>query len=254
PELARSLKVDLGDEVNVVTPEGDMGPTGKMPQSRPFQIVGIFHTGMYEYDSNYAYTSFEDAAHFLNRDGATGVEVKTVDPDEALEIADEMQAELGSDYEVLDWQEMNRSLFFALELEKIAMFVVLTFIILVASFSIIAMLIMIVIEKSRDIAVLRSMGVTDRGVRRIFELQGLVIGAVGAAIGLALGLGICTYMSVYGLPLDSEVYYISTLPVDVNPLEVGAVVICALVISWAATVYPAHLAANLKPVDGLRYD
>jgi lipoprotein-releasing system permease protein len=155
---------------------------------------------------------------------------------------------------VLDWQEMNRSLFYALELEKIAMFVVLTFIILVASFSIIAMLIMIVIEKARDIAILKSMGVADRGIRRIFVFQGLVIGALGAFIGLALGLGICAYLSVYGVPLDSEVYYISKLPVEVNPLEVGAVLVCALFISWAATIYPAYLASKLKPVDGLRYD
>ncbi len=254
PELARSLQVDLGDEVNIVTPDGDMGPTGMMPRSRPFRVVGIFKTGMYEYDANYAYTTFSDAASFLNREGASGVEIKTVDPNEAIAIGDLLQEELGAAFEVLDWQEMNRSLFFALELEKIAMFVVLTFIILVASFSIVAMLIMIVIEKARDIAILKSMGVSDGGIRRIFQFQGLVIGALGAFIGLLLGLGICTYLRVYGVPLDSEVYYISTLPVDVNTWEVVAVIVCALLISWVATVYPAYLASKLKPVDGLRYD
>jgi lipoprotein-releasing system permease protein len=254
PELLKSLQVDLGSEVNVVTPEGEMGPTGLMPRSRPFRIVGVFKTGMYEYDANYAYASFSDTRAFLNRQGATGVEIKAVNADRAIEIAATLQTQLGPDYEVLDWQEMNRSLFYALELEKIAMFVVLTFIILVASFSIIAMLIMIVIEKARDIAILKSMGVPDRGIRRIFVFQGLVIGALGAFIGLALGLAICAYLSVYGVPLDSEVYYISKLPVEVNALEVGAVLVCALFISWAATIYPAYLASKLKPVDGLRYD
>jgi lipoprotein-releasing system permease protein len=254
PELLKSLQVELGDEVNVVTPEGDMGPTGLMPRSRPFRIVGVFETGMYEYDANYAYSSFSAAKDFLNREGATGVEIKTIDANAAIDIAQTLQAELGDKYKVLDWQEMNRSLFYALELEKIAMFVVLTFIILVASFSIIAMLIMIVIEKARDIAILKAMGVADRGIRRIFVFQGLVIGALGAFIGLGLGLSICAYLSVYGVPLDSEVYYISKLPVEVNPLEVGAVLVCALFISWAATIYPAYLASKLKPVDGLRYD
>jgi lipoprotein-releasing system permease protein len=254
PELAKSLQVELGGEVNVVTPEGDMGPTGMMPRSRPFRVVAIFETGMYEYDANYAYTSFSDAKSFLNRDGASGVEVKTVDASQAVEIAKNLADQLGPQYRVLDWQEMNRSLFFALELEKIAMFVVLTFIILVASFSIVAMLIMIVIEKARDIAVLKSMGVTNRGVRRIFEFQGLVIGGVGTLLGVVLGLGICLYLSMYGVPLDSDVYYITTLPVDVNPWEVGAVVVCAMFISWLATVYPAYLASKLKPVDGLRYE
>jgi lipoprotein-releasing system permease protein len=254
PELKKSLQVELGSEVNVVTPEGEMGPTGLMPRSRPFRIVGIFKTGMYEYDANYAYTSFSDAKDFLNRKGASGVEIKTIDANLAIEIAADLQKSLGPKYEVLDWQEMNRSLFYALELEKIAMFVVLTFIILVASFSIIAMLIMIVIEKARDIAILKSMGVPDGGIRRIFVFQGLVIGGLGALIGLVGGLGICAYLSVYGVPLDSEVYYISKLPVEVNAWEVGAVIVCALFISWAATIYPAYLASKLRPVDGLRYD
>ena len=254
PELAKSLQVDLGSEVNVVTPEGEMGPTGPLPRSRPFRVVGIFKTGMYEYDANYAYTSLADARDFLNREGVTGVEIKTVDPNRAVAIAATLQEMLGDKFEVLDWQEMNRSLFYALELEKIAMFVVLTFIILVASFSIIAMLIMIVIEKAREIAILKSMGVSDAGIMRIFVFQGFVIGALGAVIGLLLGLGICVYLSVHGVPLDSEVYYISKLPVEVNPFEVVAVIGAALGISLISTLYPSYLAAQLKPVDGLRYD
>ena len=257
-ELAKSLQVRVGDEVNVVTPEGEMGPTGPMPRSRPFRIVGIFYTGMYEYDANYGYTLLSDANSFLDQQGVTGVEMKTADVQRAIEIADRLDSRLAEmtdvGYEVLDWKELNQSLFYALELEKIAMFVVLTFIILVASFSIIAMLIMMVLEKSRDISVLKSMGMTDGGVMRIFMLQGVVIGAVGAAAGLVLGLGICWGLIEFGFPLDTEVYYISTLPVEIDPWEVASVVICTIVISLLATLYPAKKAAELRPVEGLRYE
>lgn len=253
-ELVKSLQVELGSEINVVTPDGAMGPTGPMPRSRPFRIVGIFKTGMYEYDANYAYANLPDAADFLGRRGATGIEIKTVNSDRAVEIAQDIQQALGDSVEVLDWKEMNRSLFFALELEKLAMFVVLLFIILVASFSIVAMLIMIVIEKARDIAILKAMGVPDASVRRIFTYQGVVIGAVGTLIGLLVGLAICAYLKFYGVPLNSEVYYIAQLPVEIDAVEVVAVILSTLFISWAATIYPAYLASKLKPVDGLRYD
>jgi lipoprotein-releasing system permease protein len=253
-ELAKSLQVELGDEVKVVTPQGEMSPTGPIPRSRPFRIVGIFYTGMYEYDANFGYAMLSDTRDFLDREGVTGVELKTVDVERAMAIADRLQRELGDDYDVLDWKEMNRSLFYALKLEKIAMFVVLTFIILVASFSIIAMLIMIVLEKKRDIAVLKSMGMTRSGIMRIFIFQGVVIGATGAAIGLVLGLGICWALATFGYSLNSEVYYISQLPVEVDALEVGLVVFCTIAISFLATIYPSKKAADLQPVEGLRYE
>lgn len=253
-ELAKSLKVDLGDELNIVTPNADMGPTGPIPRSRPFRVVGIFYTGMYEYDANYAYTGLDEARDFLDREGVSGVELKAADVNRAMPIADEVREVLGAEFDVLDWKEMNRSLFYALRLEKIAMFVVLTFIILVASFSIIAMLIMIVLEKKRDISVLKSMGVPDGGIMRIFIYQGVVIGAVGAAIGLVLGLTICYLLIEFGFPLNSEVYYIATLPVEIDPVEVALVVLCTIFISLVATIYPSWQAANLPPVEGLRYE
>lgn len=254
PELAKALQVRLGDEVNVVTPRGEIGPMGPIPRSRPFRIVGIFYSGMYEYDANFAYTGLDDAIDFLDYEGPTGIEVKTVDVDASVGIARLIQEAMGDTVRVLDWQELNRSLFFALKLEKIAMFVVLTFIILVASFSIVAMLIMIVIEKGREIAILKSMGATDGGVMRTFMLQGTVIGCVGAFAGLILGLTICYVLATVGLPLDSEVYYISTLPVEVDPMEIVLIVVCAIVISLLATLYPSFQAARLRPVEGLRYD
>jgi lipoprotein-releasing system permease protein len=253
-ELARSLQVSLGDEVNVVTPNGEMGPMGPIPRSRPFRVVGVFYSGMYEYDANYAYTSISSAQAFLSVEGITGIELKTVNVDEAPLVAERLQAAVPAGVDVLDWQELNRSLFYALKLEKIAMFVVLTFIILVASFSIVAMLIMIVIEKGREIAILKAIGATNGGVMRTFVFQGLVIGIVGAILGLLFGLGICWFLAEFGFPLNSEVYYISTLPVDVDPTEITLVVFAAILISLMATIYPSIQAARLNPVQGLRDD
>lgn len=253
-ELARSLQVSLGDEVNVVTPNGEMGPMGPIPRSRPFEVVGIFYSGMYEYDANYAYTSLPSAKSFLSVEGITGIEIKTTDVEQAPLIADRLQREVPKTVDVLDWQELNRSLFYALKLEKIAMFVVLTFIILVASFSIVAMLIMIVIEKGREIAILKAIGATDQGIMRTFIFQGMVIGTVGAILGLFSGLGICWFLAEFGFPLNSEVYYISTLPVDVDSGEVVMVVVAAVFISLMATIYPSIQAARLNPVQGLRDD
>jgi len=253
-ELAKSLKVGIGDEVNLVTPDGEVGPTGPIPRSRPFRIVGIFYTGMYEYDANYAYTTLEDAKDFLDQEGVTGVELKATDVELAIPTAKTLQKGLPEGFRVQDWKELNRSLFYALKLEKIAMFVMLTFIILVASFSIIAMLIMIVLEKKRDISVLKSMGVTDGGIMRIFMYQGVIIGTIGAAFGTIFGLVICLLLIEFGWPLNSQVYYISTLPVDIEPVEVVLVVLATVFISFVATIYPSWKAAQLTPVEGLRYE
>lgn len=251
-ELARSLQVSLGQEVNVVTPNGEMGPMGPMPRSRPFRVVGVFYSGMYEYDANMAYTSLKDAQSFLAMSGVTGIELKTNDVEKADLVATLVRAAVGDRARVLDWQELNRSLFYALKLEKIAMFVVLTFIILVASFSIVAMLVMIVIEKGREIAILKALGASNAGIRRTFVFQGTVIGVVGAFAGLVMGLAICYFLSEFGFPLNSEVYYISTLPVDVDPVEIVTVVLAAIGISYLATIYPSIQAAKLNPVEGLR--
>jgi len=253
-ELADSLKVDIGDEVNVVTPEGEMGPTGPLPRSRPFRVVGVFKTGMYEYDANFGYTHIRDGRDFLGVDGATGIEMKTKDPARAMALADKLRERLPDTVEVQDWKEMNQSLFFALQLEKIGMFLMLTLIVIVASFSIIAMLIMIVLEKKRDISVLKSLGVDRGGIMRIFMFQGVFIGSIGALLGLGLGLGICWAMIEFGLPLNSEVYYIETLPVDVQASEVITIVVSTIVISFLATLYPSLRAASLRPVEGLRYE
>ena len=253
-ELGKSLDVQLGDEVNVVTPNGDIGPMGRMPKSQPFRVVAIFYSGMYEYDAKSAYTTLDIARDFTQSQGASGIEVKATSVELAMEVAQTLTEQLGAPFKVLDWKQMNSSLFFALKLEKIAMFVLLTFIILVASFSIIAMLIMIVIEKAREIAVLKSLGASPQGIMRTFVFQGTVIGTLGAGIGLGFGLGICFVLKRYKFPLDSDVYYIPTLPVEIDPTEVVMVVLCAIVISMITTIYPSIQAARLHPVDGLRHD
>lgn len=260
-ELKKNLGVYVGQEVNVMSPMGDVGPSGRIPKSRPFRIVGVFYSGMYEYDTQFAYMTLEDAQSFLGiGDRATGIEVKVEDPDKSLEIKDEVERTLQGSVEeadklvVQDWRQMNANLFSALLLEKIAMFIILTFIILVASFSIVCLLIMIVIEKGREIAIMKSMGATNRSIMGIFVIQGGAIGVLGTALGLGLGLLVTHLIASWGIQLDPDVYYISQLPIEVRPMEVTLICTSAVLISLLATVYPSIQAAKLDPVEGLRYE
>jgi lipoprotein-releasing system permease protein len=222
---------------------------------RPFRVAGHFYTGMYEFDSKLAYAALADVQRFLGMQGeVTGIEIRTRNPDQAREVAQAISARIGPGYEVRSWEELNRSLFMALKLEKIAMFVVLTFIALVASFSIVSNLIMLVTEKGREIAILKSMGARDAAILRVFFAEGLYIGLLGLALGLALGIGGCLLISRYGLPLDPDVYYIQKLPVVMRGGEIASVALAALGLCCLATLYPAYLASRLRPVAGLRYE
>jgi lipoprotein-releasing system permease protein len=254
-ELARNLRVYPGDDVDVACLACGIGPTGPLPNQKPFRIAGIFKTGMYEFDTKIAYTTIEDAQKFLALPGEiTGVEIKTFDLNKADVVAERLRAALGKAYDVKDWRETNASLFSALKMEKIAMFIVLAFIVLVASFSIISTLIMVAVEKAREIAILKSMGASDLGVVRIFLFQGLYIGAVGLLAGMVAGLAACGLLWRFGIALDSEVYYIARLPVHIDLFEIMAIAACAVGISCLATIYPAYLAARMRPVEGLRYE
>ena len=255
-ELARSLRLHVGDEVNVVSPRGDLGPSGPVPRSRPFRVAGIFYSGMYEYDMKVAYTDLATAQRFLSAgDAISGIEVKLDDWERAELAAAELRQALGRDeLRVRSWQEVNRNLFGALELEKLAMFITLGIAILVASFCIIGTLVLMVQEKGREVGILKAMGASDRQIVGVFMLQGLFIGVVGAASGLGLGWVVCFAAEHYGIiQLNPEVYYIDRLPIHASGVEFVVVGVAAVVVCLLATIYPAILGSRLRPVDALRY-
>jgi len=253
-EMAHALRVFVGDTVNVISPLGELGPAGPQPKSRAFRVAAVFYTGMYEYDSKFAYIELSEAQKFFGTGpSVTGLEVKVRNVDEARPILRRVLAALdGYPYRVRDWGELNRNLFSALMMEKVVMAVILGFIVLVATFTIVATLVMQVLDKRREIAVLKSMGAGQPSVMKIFVAEGIVIGAIGTAFGLLLGFGTCLLIDKVGIPLDPEVYYISNLPVRMNPVEFMLVAFLALALSYLATIYPASKASRLEPVEGLR--
>ena len=256
---SRNLRVFVGSDIVVVCPMCALGPTGLRPRSVPFRVAGHFYSGMYEFDSKLAYVSLEAAQRFLGlEDEVTGIDVRTADPERAGEVAEDiaaiLQSSFGKGYEVRSWQELNKGLFMALRLEKIAMFIVLTFIALVASFSIISNLIMMVTEKGREVAILKAMGANNGGILRVFFAEGLYIGLLGLSVGVASGVIMCALIQKFGLPLPTDVYYISKLPVVMRAGEIVTVAALALVLCCLATLYPAVMASRMRPVEGLRYE
>jgi len=255
-ELAGQIGAYPGNLVTVVAPEGKLTPLGRVPNTRKFKVSAVFDSGMYEYDATMVFVSLRDAQSFLGiGDKVTGLEVRVKDIDRSREVSDRIQSELGYPYWTKDWRVMNRSLFSALKLEKITMFVILTMIVLVGALNIISTLVMVVMEKTRDVAILRAMGASARSIMSIFMIQGLLVGVVGTLAGLGSGLGLCHLLAKYKfISLPSDVYYISTLPVRVESTDVVLVAIAAIVISFLATIYPSWRASRLNPVDALRYE
>ncbi|MEW5738349.1 MAG: ABC transporter permease [Myxococcota bacterium] len=253
-ELASSLKVVVGDRVNVVSPVGgELGPQGPMPKSRPFRVAGIFYSGMYEYDSKFVYIRLEEAQTFFNVKGATGIEVKVDDVDNARGAMKAIYDTLeGYPYRTKDWGEMNRNLFAALRLEKLVMGIILSMIVIVAAGLIVATVIMLVLEKRKEIAVLKALGVPDGGIVKIFLTEGLQIGVAGGLLGLIAGLAWCVFLERVGIKLDPQVYYIPALPVRIEPFQTALSVIIAILVTFLASISPALKASEVEPVDGLK--
>jgi lipoprotein-releasing system permease protein len=255
-ELANQLGVGRNNWINLISPAGRLTPLGHVPKSKLFRVVAIFQSGMFEYDNTLAYAEVSDLQRFLGlRNAVSGIEIKVADIYNAGDVAERLQSTLGYPFWVRDWMQMNRNLFSALKLEKVVMFIILTLIILVAAFSIVGSLIMLVMEKTRDIAILKTMGTTTASIRKIFIWEGLFIGVMGTLLGLVGGFTLCSLLKRYQfIELPRDVYYISTLPVQMEALDVVFIALSAIVISLVATLYPSRQATKLDPVEALRYE
>ena len=254
--LARQLRVVPGDRVRLISPNGPLSPMGVLPRIRTCVVTGIFETGMNEYDSSMGFVNLDTARSLTDLPGGVhGIEVRVDNIDRADRIAAAIREALGPQYSVRDWMQLNQNLFAALKLEKLGIFIALNLIILVAALNIISALVMVVMEKTRDIAILKSMGATTRSIMRIFFYQGAVIGISGTILGVTSGLGLCALLKRYKfIELPSNVYPMSTMPIKVMPMEVTIIAVSAIVITLVATLYPSWKASRIRPAEALSYE
>ncbi|MGD9096836.1 MAG: lipoprotein-releasing ABC transporter permease subunit [Desulfobacterales bacterium] len=254
-ELGRKLGVVSGETLYVISFRGVVSPMGHVPSMKRFHVAGFFESGMYQFDEAYAFVRLKDAQRILKLgDTVSGIEIRVDDIYQADQIAKRLAARLGFPYRIQDWMQMNANLFYALRLEKVAMFVILTLIVLVAAFNIASTLIMMVMEKTKDIAILKAMGATNRHIMRIFVIKGMMIGISGTLLGVGLGTLLCAVLKRYPIiQLPGDVYYFTSLPVQLQATDVITIALAAIGICFLATLYPARQAARLNPVDAIRY-
>jgi len=255
-ELARNLGVVEDDVIYLISPRGMLSPIGHVPAMKQFKVTGFFESGMYDYDQTFAYINIKDAQKLMRMgEAVTGLDIRVTNIYDARKVAQKIASRLDFPYWAMDWMQMNRNLFKALKLERRVMFIILTLIILVAAFNIASSLIMMVMGKTRDIAILKAMGATERSIRKIFVFNGMVIGSFGTMLGLALGLFLCFLLKHIDVhELAGDIYYFTTsLPVKLELVNVVAIIAAALMICFLATLYPARQAAKLDPVEAIRY-
>ena len=254
-DLAAKLGVDIGDSVSLLTPQGTLSPMGMIPRAKRLRVAGVFSLGLYEFDSTYGFVTLDVAKRLFGKDQVDLIQLRVDDIYQAPAIARALTDRLGPDYKTEDWAAMNKPLFSALSLEKIAMSMAIGLIVLVAALQIVASLVLMVMEKQGDIAILKTMGASARSVTVIFMMQGLLIGLVGTTVGAAAGYGLSYVLDRYQLihvPVD--VYQVSHMPFKVLPLDLVTVVVSAMVVCFIATIYPSRQAAKLDPAQALRYE
>jgi lipoprotein-releasing system permease protein len=254
-DLAAQLGVNVGDSISVLTPEGTLSPMGMMPRPRRLRVAGTFNLGLYEVDSQTGFVSLDVAKRLMDKQEIDLIQLRLDDIYVAPEVSNEIGGRLGADYVAQDWADMNRSLFSALWLEKMAISLTIGLIVMVAALNIVASLILLVMEKHRDIAILKTMGASARSVTFIFMVQGLLIGIVGTTVGASLGWGLAEILDRYQLiKIPMDVYQVSHVPFTILPRDFAFVIVAAIVVCFLATIYPSRQAARLDPAAALRYE
>ena len=253
--LAEQLGVDVGDAATLVTPTGTLSPVGMIPRTRRVRVVGIYSLGLYEFDAAYGFVSLDFAMRLMGKTAPDLIQLRVADMERSGDISDRVVEELGSTYVSQDWTDMNQQLFSALWLEKMAISITIGLIVMVAALNIIASLVLLVMEKSRDIGILKTMGTSSARIMRIFMMQGLIIGVVGTVVGAAGGLALCWVLDTYRLVrIPMDVYQVAYVPFVVQPLDFTVVVVSAIAICFLATIYPSRQASKLDPVQALRFE
>jgi lipoprotein-releasing system permease protein len=253
--LAQQLGLTVGETATLLTPQGTLSPMGMIPRTRRVRVVGIYALGLYEFDAAYGFVSLDFAGRLVGKTMPDLIELRVSDISAAPQIAERVVDELGEDYVSQDWSELNQTLFSALWLEKMAISIAIGLIVMVAALQIVASLILLVMEKSRDIAILKTMGTSSRRVMRIFMLQGLIIGVVGTAVGAVCGLALCFVFDRYRLiQIPMDVYQVAYVPFVVRPIDIAVVIVSSVIICFLATIYPSRQASRLDPVQALRFE